>query len=157
MIVFSAKRFSLCIVAKNFPLFFFLNYTLCWEGLHLGDTTKSFLSPLIAQGSHYKGVQGFKEQRKNCSSESLVLLWWHDLGQSKATFGWTSVIQALTSCGTGNLGVSVLGKPVQCFMQLSFFPSLFLRQKVLLYTLLDARPFVPEEDHVLPQPYGFCT
>lgn len=65
MIVFSAKRFSLCIVAKNFPLFFFLNYTLCWEGLHLGDTTKSFFKPFNSsrfplQGS--VGLQGTKKE-----------------------------------------------------------------------------------------------
>ena len=62
------------------------------------------------------------------------------------------MIQALTSCGTGNLGVSILGKPVQYFMQLSFFPCLFLRNKVLLYTLLDTRPLVPKRIMFCPNP-----
>lgn len=65
MIVFSAKMFSLCIVAKKFPLFFFFNYTLCWEGLHLGDTAKGFFKPFNSsrfplQGS--VGLQGTKKE-----------------------------------------------------------------------------------------------
>lgn len=67
------------------------------------------------------------------------------------------LIQALTSCGTGNLGVSVPAN--QCNASCSSVSSLplFLRHKVLLYALLAARPTFLKRIHVLPQPYGFCT
>lgn len=66
MIVFSAKRFSLCIAPKKVPLFFFFKlHSVCWEGLHLRDTTKSFFKPFNSsrfplQGS--VGLQGTKKE-----------------------------------------------------------------------------------------------
>lgn len=68
MIVFSAKRFSLRIAPKKVPLFFFFFFKLhsvCWEGLRLRDTTKSFFKPFNSsrfplQGS--AGLQGTKKE-----------------------------------------------------------------------------------------------